>query len=192
MSREFASADLTAGQLNDIVNKLGGPRKALIFLRGETIFTTKLGTGLTDAEAFREALKKGGHGISDWGNNIIDQPSFQASIAKEATDVDLVVLSVAELGFKDGARYTDICQQAIDRGLMLCPAEVGPQLRLQYQDQPKGERLIIAMEAISDSDGDLLVFCVECREGFLLLDGHYGNADQLGVGCSHFVFLRRK
>jgi hypothetical protein len=31
---EFASADLTAGQLNAIVKKLGGPERALMFLQG--------------------------------------------------------------------------------------------------------------------------------------------------------------
>lgn len=35
MSTEFASAGLTAGQLNDIVKKLGGSEMALRFLRGE-------------------------------------------------------------------------------------------------------------------------------------------------------------
>lgn len=35
MGKEFASADLTAGQLNAIVKKLGGYEGALRFLRGE-------------------------------------------------------------------------------------------------------------------------------------------------------------
>lgn len=35
MSEKFASADLTAGQLNAIVKKVGGHDAALKFLRGE-------------------------------------------------------------------------------------------------------------------------------------------------------------
>ncbi len=35
MSTEFASAGLTAGQLNAIVKRLGGHERALMFLRGE-------------------------------------------------------------------------------------------------------------------------------------------------------------
>ena len=35
MSNKFASAGLTAGQLNAIVKKLGGHDSALRFLRGE-------------------------------------------------------------------------------------------------------------------------------------------------------------
>lgn len=36
-NNEFASAGLTAGQLNAIVKKLGGHEAALAFLRGELI-----------------------------------------------------------------------------------------------------------------------------------------------------------
>ncbi len=44
MSTEFASADLTAGQLNAIVKKLGGHEEALKFLRGETMVVPVVST----------------------------------------------------------------------------------------------------------------------------------------------------
>ena len=64
-----------------------------------------------------------------------------------------MALSVKELGFNDGAYYKDICTKALELGLELCPAEVGPALRLVYKDQSRGEWLRIAMEAITGSDG---------------------------------------
>ena len=71
----------------------------------------------------------------------------------EHRNVDLVEVSVRALGFEKYTRYEDICKRATELGLELCPAEVGPQLRLQYKNQPMSEWLIVAMNAISGSDG---------------------------------------
>ena len=135
---DFASQNLTAGQLNAIVKKLGGEQDALRFLRGELVVSAakptlmpvwkmvKLGTCKTPG-AYRKALKKAGRSIGDWGDDILGR----ITCSQEEIDLDLVVLSVADLGFKDGARYADICAKAVELGLELCPAEVGPALRLQ-------------------------------------------------------------
>jgi len=50
--------------------------------------------------------------------------------------------------------HCHIYAAAKERGLELCPAEVGPQLRLQYQDQ-LDEWLVIGMEPILGPDGTL-------------------------------------
>ena len=117
---------------NPFVKKLGG----LIFPVWKTI---KLGTGLKTADDFRQALKASGFEIGNWANDILGKPAFTAA-AKE-TEVELVRVSVAERGFKNGATRKDIYQRAQELGLELCPNEVGPQLRLQYKDQPYNEWL---------------------------------------------------
>ena len=152
--------------------------------------TIKLGTGLKAADGFRQALKEGGFKIGDGANDILGQPAFTA--AAEETEIDLVKVSVAELGFKDGAHRKDVYKRALELGLELCPAEVGPQLRLQYKDQPNGEWLLIAMEPIADSDGDPYVFpVVHVRAGFWLHADH-GHPGSFWRGCHFWVFLRRK
>jgi hypothetical protein len=150
--------------------------------------TVKLGTCKT-ADEYRKALKKAGRRIGDWANDILGKPAFTAS--EMETEVDLVVATVAELGLK-GGQYKDICTRAVEMGLELCPAEVGPALRLVYDDQPKGEWLIIAMEAITDSDGDLGVFGVERGYDGLWLDGYYGHPEHLWSSDARFVLVRRK
>jgi len=155
-----------------------------------TFRTIKLGTGLKTADDFRDALKKDGYRIGNWANDIIGKPAFTAS--ETETEVDLVVLTVAELGFKDGATRKDIYDRALERGLELCPSEVGPQLRLQYKDQPKGEWLVIAMEPITFADGDLYVFLVAYDRDEQWLRAYYGDPAHVWYAGNRFVFVRRK
>ncbi|TSC91570.1 MAG: hypothetical protein CEN90_368 [Parcubacteria group bacterium Licking1014_17] len=152
--------------------------------------TVKLGTGLADACKFREALKNGGFRIGDWGNYTLGGPDFKVSPKK--TSIGLVNVSVAEIGFKDGATRKDIYERALSLGLQLCPNEVGPQLRLQYKDQPKGEGLPIAMEPIAGSGGYLGVFYVGRRDDDLWLDGSIGRPGVFWFGRVRWVFARRK
>ena len=104
----------------------------------------------------------------------------------------MVVVSVAELGFKDGATREQIYARAKELGLDLCPAEVGPQLRLQYKDQPNGEWLVIAMEPITGSVGNLNLFRVRRDDSDLWLDGDYDYPDYVWDAGDRFVFSRRK
>ena len=134
----------------------------------------KLHTGV-DADGYRKSIKgkkvgKQKMDIGDYANDIIGKPEFTV-ITGEA-ELDLVVVSVAELGFKDGAKLKDIFAEAKKRGLELCPNQVGPELRLQYEDQPKDEWLIVGMEPIAVSDGDLRLFYVEHDGHALWLSAH--------------------
>lgn len=197
--------DLSFGQAEAVFNKLGGMEGVLEFLSGKTIVvkvsdektsfsvwkTIKLGT-LKNADEFRKALKKDGFKIGDWGNDILGKPAF--TVSSEEEEIQLANVSVADLGFKNGANYGDICAKAKALGLELCPNEVGPQLRLQYKDQPKGECLRIAMKPITDSDGDLNIFSVG-HDVVLWLDGNYGSygiSDNFWNASSRFVFRLRK
>ncbi len=152
--------------------------------------TIKLGTGFKTADDFRQALKTGSFSIGNWANYILDKPDF--TVAPEETEVDLVVISVADLGFKNGATTRDIYERASKFGLERCPAEVGPQLRLQYTDQPSGEYLFIAMEPVfSVSGGDLFIFSVG-RGVFsdLWLDGCGRPGFFCYAGGARVVFVR--
>jgi len=150
--------------------------------------TIKLGTGLKTAEEFRRVLRDGEFRLSDWASDILGKPAFKA--ADEETEVDLVKVTVAELGFKKGARRNQIYERARDLGLELCPPEVGPQLRLQYQDQPNGEWILVAMEPIVGSDGNPELFYVGRDDSELWLDNDWGNPDSFWYAGSQWVFCR--
>jgi hypothetical protein len=154
--------------------------------------TIKLGTnGLKTADDFRKSFKDNGFKVSDWANDILGKPAF--TVATEETELYLVVVSVAELGFKNGATCKNIYARAKERGLDICPNEVGPQLRLQYKDQPKGEWLVVAMEPLRDSAGNLELFGVRRGDNGLWLDSPSGASGAVWRADRRWVFaLPRK
>ena len=192
--------DWTLGQVEAVFNKLGGDDGVRRFLSGELVVkpvdinlstwkTIKLGTsGLKTADDFRKAIKDCGMKIGDWANDIIGKPKFTVTTGE--TEVDLVKVTVAELGFKDGARRDQIYERAKELGLELCSPEVGPQLRLQYNDQPMNGWVLIGMEPIRNSVGDLFVFRVARDGDGLWLRSYYGLPGNVWRADHRWVFVR--
>jgi len=84
---------------------------------------------------------------------LLDNPTFK--ISSEKKEIKLIKLSVADLGFPNGATFKKIIKEGEKLGLTICPPEVGPLLRLSYEefmghDQPKDEYIAIAMKPIVD------------------------------------------
>jgi hypothetical protein len=94
--------------------------------------TITLGT-YKNSNALHSALVENGFEIDEDATSVMSNPAFVLSLREK--QVDLVVVSVADLGFKKGAEMKVIYGRAEEMGLALCPSEVGPQLRLQYKNQ---------------------------------------------------------
>ncbi len=200
---------INLGQIEAAINKLGGQENFERLLTCNSVNVTfsddkaeiveydpitsiwkTITIGGIAKDQFGRTLKERGVNVSYWSADMMKQDAF--TVAQEEEQIDLVNVSVAELGFDKATRYDAICARAKERGLDKCPSEVGPQLRLQYLDQPFGEWLRVAMEAIRDSDGDLHVFFVGHDDDGLWLDGDYGGSDSLWSPDSRFVFRARK
>ncbi len=139
-------------------------------------------------EELRLSLLDGGCKIGVWGGDILKE----VQVASEPIEVELVAVTVAELGFSDGAKRSEIYSKAQSLGLELCPAEVGPQLRLQYLGQPPNQwLLLIAMEPIVDSDVAPRVFYLGHDSGGRWLDACYGHPDAFWHGGYRWVFCRK-
>lgn len=145
------------------------------------IQTLQLGKKITKAQ-----LEKAGFKVGTYAAQILEKVTF-----KKQT-VELVVKTVRELTGKDSATRSEIYEAALKQGLDLCPAEVGPALRLAYKDQPNGEWILVGMEPITDSGGDLDVFRVERDGDARWLDGDYGLPDIVWGADYRWVFVRRK
>ena len=150
--------------------------------------TIKIGT-FANFFALSNALDAVGCGIGNLAGEIVARPTFTLRSTK--TSVELFAVSAAELGFQtDTALLADIYARAKQLGFGLAAAEIGPQLRLQYFDQPIGEFLIIGMEPIRTWKGAPVILNVANGGAGLILIGQDGSADAQIPVTSRFVFVR--
>ena len=163
----------------------------------QTWKTIKLGTSLKTADDFRNAFKYAGVKIDDRANDALGQSIF--TVSAEEMEVELVVVSKTELGFKtetESVRSKEIYARAEEFGLKLCSSEVAPQLLLQGFGKPVfGNKLIVAMKPIAISNGKAQTFHVvkdSDSVGGYSLTSYDGFADRQSFTEHYFLFLRCK
>lgn len=150
--------------------------------------TIEAGT-FANSFALMNALDAAGCSVGDLAAEILARPTF--TLGRTKANVELFAVSAAELGFRtDTVSLAGIYARAQQLGFQLAAAEVAPQLRLQYLDQPIGEFLIIAMEPIRTWKGEPVILSVANGGAGLVLIGQNGSADaEISVG-SRFLFVR--
>jgi hypothetical protein len=149
--------------------------------------TITVGT-FANSFALLNALDAAGCAIGDSALEILARPAFIVSATKRS--VELVAVSVAEFGFQtDVVRLADIYARARQLGFGLAAAEVAPQLRLQYFDQPVGE-VLIAMDPIKTWEGKPVILTLANFGAGLTLLGRDGRADAEIPVASRFLFVR--
>ncbi|OGF21620.1 hypothetical protein A2316_00950 [Candidatus Falkowbacteria bacterium RIFOXYB2_FULL_38_15] len=128
--------------------------------------------------------------ISGYAQSILDSKDFIT--AKKSEPTDLVRLKVGDLGLEGNPTTDQIYQKIKELGLELCPAEVGPQYRLQYADQPTDEYLYIGMKQIAGSGGYPDVFGLRRGDAGLWLDVDWAEPARRWSSVAQFVFRLRK
>jgi hypothetical protein len=140
-------------------------------------------------DAVRNALDAARVAVGDSADEILGRPAF--TFASEPRELNLVLVSVAALGFgPNGAALGDIHARALRLGLELCPEEVGPQLRLQYRNQPVGEFLHLAMKPLRTYYGTPIDFSLGNSGAGLTLIGGHADPELVIAGNVRFVFVR--
>src|SRR3989338_6852668 len=167
MSNKFASAGLTAGQLNAIVKKLGGHEMALRFLRDElsiseptsswheedgVIYFSVTSDGTT-GEDWIERLEGKGFHVSNYAKQVLCSPDF-----KPTNGVTTEVAVLKGMLFEDNGRITKKIRVEADKRKLSKPnAELACLIREDFTDkeiEAMGLWYIVAMhESINDSDG---------------------------------------
>ena len=137
----------------------------------------KLGK-LCSVENIRTELKMSGVNIDSWASSVMEHPSFVLHDGE--IELNLVRVTLRELGFKESAPYVSIYAHAAELGLKLCPAEVGPLLRMQYLDQPEAEKLYIAMMPLITADSTFkFIFWLDSEKS-----ARYLRCEFYDEGCS--------
>lgn len=143
----------------------------------------------SDSLTLRNAMDAIGCHVGGLAAEILARPAFIVSSTKK--EVELVTVSAAALGFEtDTVTLAAIYERAKRLGLGIAAAEVGPQLRLQYLDQPLGEFLVIGMDPIKTWSGEDAILNVANGGAGLILIGQDGRAGAAISMTSRFVFER--
>lgn len=173
-----------------VVAQANDPAAAIGRTAAETQPWRSVSIGSYDNVArLREALHQKRCRIGPVVAEIIDHPAF--TISRTRARLQLVSLSVAALGLADkNATLAEIYARAQKLGFELCPAEVAPQLRLQYMNQPLGEFLHIAMEPIPTRSGRPVILVIaNGGEGLHILSSD-GGREFRPPASTRFVFVR--
>lgn len=134
--------------------------------------------------------------ISSYAEDMMSHENFV--VLKNTEVIDLVRLKVKDLGFTEDPTTDELFARAAELGLKLCPPEVGPHLRLKYDQvfkrpQPLYEWLRIGMKQIPDRDGYLAVFSLDRYDGGLWLRVYWAEPGyRRGLLDGEFVFRLRK
>ena len=138
-------------------------------------------------DAYRDALDAAGIKVGVSADEILGRPAF--AYATMTLEVDLAIISVAELGLEaEVSSQSEVYARAKRIGLELCPAEVGPRLRLEYRDQPLGEALDVAMEPVATYSGEPTILALVNFGSGLALIGSDGRSDAMVPRTRRFVF----
>jgi len=139
-----------------------------------------------DPEALLQELHRTGFRVTRWAKEMMRSEKFR--ICGEPIEAELVEITASHFGWHKGATYGMLCTAGKRMALDLCPARLGPLLRLRYVDQAPGEQLRIAMEPIPIAGRDL-IFKLEKNGNSRWLNWEAGSRDT--PVCSHhrFAFL---
>jgi len=122
-----------------------------------------------------------------WALDLMESPQFV--LLGGSAEVEVAILTPKEMGFTEQPMLRDIYRRAtLIWKLGLCRPEVGPALRLKQRQSP-GERILIGMQPIIDSEKKTRSFVVERdTSGVELLDAAIWKSKHLYGLKEQFAF----
>ncbi|MSU75814.1 MAG: hypothetical protein EXS55_04865 [Candidatus Magasanikbacteria bacterium] len=107
---------------------------------------------IRDIDGYQKALKEGDFRLDEKTEKLFYLQDGMKLSLKIGEEVDLVKMTMIDLGFKKNGRANmeDILAKAEAMGLKACSPHVALQLRLDYRNQPKRELIVIGMKPLYD------------------------------------------
>ncbi len=143
--------------------------------------TVRIG-GLSKAELLQR-LVNAGIQINAIGQELFADARFRTH--EVPTSIDSIQTTVADLGLTHGGVFAQIVEAGTERGLALCPLELGPHLRLALMDQAEGAQgaaqtqhkappgsITLVSPPLSNDEDTLHGFYLRRIEGALWLRGY--------------------
>jgi hypothetical protein len=156
--------------------------------------------GLDRVELLR-ALREQNVQLNQAAESLFDDHRF--TTRRHAEVIHISAVSVGDLGFDAGATYAQLIARALEAGLVECPLELGPHLRLQFLDQPEGAHgkptvhgaappgsITVTSPALDDRDETPKGFYLRRVDGSLWLRGHWFSPDHIWSPDDVLVFSR--
>ncbi|MDQ3008167.1 MAG: hypothetical protein M3Q81_01070 [bacterium] len=156
----------------------------------EVVHFPEIWIGGMTKEQLTQKLNNAEAKLSFHAKEMMKNPEF--TTLPEAQKIRLVKLKLSQLGLSGYPTTDQVYKKAQELGLELCPAEVGPQYRLQYADQPMGEWFCVGMKQITDSRGSPDVFRLVRDEDGLWLDEYWAKPDDEWIPDYECVFSLRR
>lgn len=113
--------------------------------------------GYTSPDASRSALRQAGCHASLRAGEMLSRVDFTLRSRRR---LFLVTASPQDLDFSRAPSYESFFHEARHFGLELVPQWAAPAIRAEYTNQPKGEKLVVAMNSILIPDQDMQLFSI--------------------------------
>ncbi|MEI8143028.1 MAG: hypothetical protein WCG48_00185 [Candidatus Berkelbacteria bacterium] len=173
----------------DILKKLSNVPDVFLDFPKKMLRRGSMFIGGKDQKMLENEIRANDGDILPEAEDLMDSHEFIVS-QREKT-VKVIRLSVASLGFTGGASTIDIYERAISLGLSLCPAEMGPYLRINDPGNGSGNHYYVAMEPILNIDQEPSIFSIKNNsDGQKSLGATWAEDDHLWGTQAEFVFVQ--
>ena len=158
---------LTLGQIEALVNRIGGTEVVSRILAGNDVIVRTL-IKLSRTEPTLRGLEEGyarvkqmGMEVSEQARTLLEQTTFLAG--EEVRQ--FVCISLREFGVfdRDWMSLSHILEAAKRQGLKPCLPQDGLTLRVAYRSQPQEENIWLGMQPVTRRDDDPAILCL-CRD----------------------------